>query len=106
SCSSEKVKRVTSPSRGICEWLLTILSLFFIILTFPVSVWFCMKIVREYERAIVFRLGRLLPGRPRGPVGNATLMPSTTQHTAAQHSTLNTTQCTNGQYSTARHNTA
>uniref|UniRef100_A0A8C0GU76 Podocin n=1 Tax=Chelonoidis abingdonii TaxID=106734 RepID=A0A8C0GU76_CHEAB len=67
SCSSEKVKRVTSPSRGICEWLLTILSLFFIILTFPVSVWFCMKIVREYERAIVFRLGRLLPGRPRGP---------------------------------------
>uniref|UniRef100_A0A8C4W9M5 NPHS2 stomatin family member, podocin n=1 Tax=Gopherus evgoodei TaxID=1825980 RepID=A0A8C4W9M5_9SAUR len=53
--------------RGICEWLLTILSLFFIILTFPVSVWFCMKIVREYERAIVFRLGRLLPGRPRGP---------------------------------------
>uniref|UniRef100_A0A8C0GT53 NPHS2 stomatin family member, podocin n=1 Tax=Chelonoidis abingdonii TaxID=106734 RepID=A0A8C0GT53_CHEAB len=58
---------VTSPSRGICEWLLTILSLFFIILTFPVSVWFCMKIVREYERAIVFRLGRLLPGRPRGP---------------------------------------
>uniref|UniRef100_A0A452I9I0 Band 7 domain-containing protein n=1 Tax=Gopherus agassizii TaxID=38772 RepID=A0A452I9I0_9SAUR len=58
---------MTSPSRGICEWLLTILSLFFIILTFPVSVWFCMKIVREYERAIVFRLGRLLPGRPRGP---------------------------------------
>uniref|UniRef100_A0A8C4Y2J2 NPHS2 stomatin family member, podocin n=1 Tax=Gopherus evgoodei TaxID=1825980 RepID=A0A8C4Y2J2_9SAUR len=62
--------RMTSPSRGICEWLLTILSLFFIILTFPVSVWFCMKIVREYERAIVFRLGRLLPGRPRGP-GNS-----------------------------------
>uniref|UniRef100_A0A8C0GRE4 Podocin n=1 Tax=Chelonoidis abingdonii TaxID=106734 RepID=A0A8C0GRE4_CHEAB len=31
-------------NRGICEWLLTILSLFFIILTFPVSVWFCMKV--------------------------------------------------------------
>uniref|UniRef100_A0A8C3SYN5 Podocin n=1 Tax=Chelydra serpentina TaxID=8475 RepID=A0A8C3SYN5_CHESE len=58
---------MTSPGRGICEWLLTILSLLFIILTFPISVWFCMKIVREYERAIVFRLGRLLPGRPRGP---------------------------------------
>uniref|UniRef100_A0A8C0GT85 NPHS2 stomatin family member, podocin n=1 Tax=Chelonoidis abingdonii TaxID=106734 RepID=A0A8C0GT85_CHEAB len=65
--SERQEEGVTSPSRGICEWLLTILSLFFIILTFPVSVWFCMKIVREYERAIVFRLGRLLPGRPRGP---------------------------------------
>uniref|UniRef100_A0A674JDK1 Band 7 domain-containing protein n=1 Tax=Terrapene triunguis TaxID=2587831 RepID=A0A674JDK1_9SAUR len=28
---------------------------------------FPLQIVREYERAIVFRLGRLLPGRPRGP---------------------------------------
>ncbi|XP_044883516.1 podocin isoform X2 [Mauremys mutica] len=65
--SERQEEGMTSPSRGICEWLLTILSLLFIILTFPVSVWFCMKIVREYERAIVFRLGRLLPGRPRGP---------------------------------------
>uniref|UniRef100_A0A8C3IPP5 NPHS2 stomatin family member, podocin n=1 Tax=Chrysemys picta bellii TaxID=8478 RepID=A0A8C3IPP5_CHRPI len=63
----DRQQRMTSPGRGICEWLLTILSLLFIILTFPISVWFCMKIVREYERAIVFRLGRLLPGRPRGP---------------------------------------
>uniref|UniRef100_A0A8C8RDL8 NPHS2 stomatin family member, podocin n=1 Tax=Pelusios castaneus TaxID=367368 RepID=A0A8C8RDL8_9SAUR len=56
-----------SPGLGICEWLLTILSLLFIIVTFPISVWFCMKIVQEYERAIVFRMGHLLPGRPRGP---------------------------------------
>ncbi|KFU87373.1 Podocin, partial [Chaetura pelagica] len=55
------------PGLGICEWLLTILSFLFILMTFPVSVWFCMKVVREYERAIVFRLGRLLPGRARGP---------------------------------------
>ncbi|CAM5134409.1 unnamed protein product [Eretmochelys imbricata] len=65
--SERQEEGMTSPGRGICEWLLTILSLLFIILTFPISVWFCMKIVREYERAIVFRLGRLLPGRPRGP---------------------------------------
>ncbi|KFP38497.1 Podocin, partial [Chlamydotis macqueenii] len=55
------------PGLGICEWLLTILSFLFIIMTFPISVWFCMKVVREYERAIVFRLGHLLPGRARGP---------------------------------------
>ncbi|XP_051480901.1 podocin [Apus apus] len=58
---------VKSPGLGICEWLLTILSFLFILMTFPISVWFCMKVVREYERAIVFRLGRLLPGRARGP---------------------------------------
>ncbi|KAM9379064.1 podocin [Phaethornis superciliosus] len=56
-----------SPGLGICEWLLTILSFLFVIMTFPISVWFCMKVVREYERAIVFRLGHLLPGRARGP---------------------------------------
>uniref|UniRef100_A0A8C9FYW7 Band 7 domain-containing protein n=1 Tax=Pavo cristatus TaxID=9049 RepID=A0A8C9FYW7_PAVCR len=56
-----------SPGLNICEWLLTILSFLFIIMTFPISVWFCMKVVREYERAIVFRLGHLLPGRARGP---------------------------------------
>ncbi|NWT19886.1 PODO protein, partial [Vireo altiloquus] len=58
---------VKSPGLGVCEWLLTILSLLFIIMTFPISVWFCMKVVREYERAIVFRLGHLLPGRAKGP---------------------------------------
>ena len=27
-------------------------------ITFPVSIWFCLKTVQEYERAIIFRLGR------------------------------------------------
>ncbi|NWI21644.1 PODO protein, partial [Crypturellus soui] len=56
-----------SPGLGVCEWLLTILSFLLIVMTFPISVWFCMKVVREYERAIIFRLGHLLPGRARGP---------------------------------------
>ncbi|NXV43772.1 PODO protein, partial [Uria aalge] len=65
--SEQQEEGVKSPGLGICEWLLTILSFLFIIMTFPISVWFCMKVVREYERAIVFRLGHLLPGRARGP---------------------------------------
>ncbi|NXA53659.1 PODO protein, partial [Nothocercus julius] len=65
--SERQEEGVKSPGLGICEWLLTILSFLFIIMTFPISVWFCMKVVREYERAIVFRLGHLLPGRARGP---------------------------------------
>ncbi|NWV32487.1 PODO protein, partial [Grantiella picta] len=65
--SEQQEEGVKSPGLGICEWLLTILSFLFIIVTFPISVWFCMKVVREYERAIVFRLGHLLPGRAKGP---------------------------------------
>ncbi|NXD15277.1 PODO protein, partial [Nothocercus nigrocapillus] len=65
--SERQEEGVKSPGLGVCEWLLTILSFLFIVMTFPISVWFCMKVVREYERAIVFRLGHLLPGRARGP---------------------------------------
>ncbi|NWZ94336.1 PODO protein, partial [Nesospiza acunhae] len=65
--SEQQEEGVKSPGLGVCEWLLTILSFLFIVLTFPISVWFCMKVVREYERAIVFRLGHLLPGRAKGP---------------------------------------
>uniref|UniRef100_A0A8C8AM40 Podocin n=1 Tax=Otus sunia TaxID=257818 RepID=A0A8C8AM40_9STRI len=65
--SERQEEGVKSPGLGICEWLLTILSFLFVLMTFPISIWFCMKVVREYERAIVFRLGHLLPGRARGP---------------------------------------
>ncbi|XP_063021454.1 podocin [Melospiza melodia melodia] len=65
--SEQQEEGVKSPGLGVCEWLLTIFSFLLIILTFPISVWFCMKVVREYERAIVFRLGHLLPGRAKGP---------------------------------------
>ncbi|XP_061486573.1 podocin [Rhineura floridana] len=65
--SEKQEEGMRSPGLGICEWLLVILSFLLIIVTFPISIWFCMKIVREYERAILFRFGRILRGRPRGP---------------------------------------
>eukprot|EP00794_Sanderia_malayensis_P015805 gene15805-17398_t len=52
---------------GVCGWLLTILSLFIIICTFPLSLMFCLKIVQEYERAVIFRVGRLKSGGAVGP---------------------------------------
>ncbi|XP_016363846.1 erythrocyte band 7 integral membrane protein [Sinocyclocheilus rhinocerous] len=55
-----------SRSSGFCGYLLTFFSFLLVFLTFPVSVWFCMKIVQEYERAVIFRLGRLLGGA-KGP---------------------------------------
>ncbi|GFX49865.1 stomatin-2 [Trichonephila clavipes] len=35
--------------------------------TFPLSIFFCIKVVQEYERAVIFRLGRLLHGGSKGP---------------------------------------
>uniref|UniRef100_A0A673IQ69 Erythrocyte band 7 integral membrane protein-like n=1 Tax=Sinocyclocheilus rhinocerous TaxID=307959 RepID=A0A673IQ69_9TELE len=49
-----------SRSSGFCGYLLTFFSFLLVFLTFPVS------IVQEYERAVIFRLGRLLGGA-KGP---------------------------------------
>jgi len=35
--------------------------------TLPFSLFVCFKVVQEYERAVIFRLGRLLAGGSRGP---------------------------------------
>ncbi|XP_007421545.1 erythrocyte band 7 integral membrane protein [Python bivittatus] len=57
----------SSKSLGICGWILVVVSFILVVITFPISVWFCIKIVKEYERAIIFRLGRILKGGAKGP---------------------------------------
>jgi hypothetical protein len=44
----------------LCSWVL-------IVLTFPISLFFCIQVIKEYERVVMFRLGRLKSGGPRGP---------------------------------------
>ena len=39
--------------------LLTIISVILIILTCPITIFFCIKVIQEYERAVIFRLGRV-----------------------------------------------
>ena len=38
-----------------------------ILIFLPFSLFFVVKVVQEYERAVIFRLGRLLSGGARGP---------------------------------------
>ncbi|VDM60571.1 unnamed protein product [Angiostrongylus costaricensis] len=62
---------------GVCGWILTILSYLLILVTLPISACMCIKkdytaviypqVVQEYERAVIFRLGRLMPGGAKGP---------------------------------------
>ncbi|XP_054863114.1 band 7 protein AGAP004871 isoform X2 [Amphiprion ocellaris] len=47
--------------------VLTLLSAAFILLTFPLTAWMCAKVVQEYESVVIFRLGRVVKGRAKGP---------------------------------------
>ncbi|TKR72197.1 hypothetical protein L596_019687 [Steinernema carpocapsae] len=49
------------------------------IATMPLSLFFCIKIVHEYKRLVVFRLGRLLRRKPLGP-GVVLVLPCIDEH--------------------------
>ncbi|BFZ05786.1 hypothetical protein BsWGS_08825 [Bradybaena similaris] len=57
----------TPQGSGCCAIILTLLSYILVILFFPFSLCATIKVVQEYERAVIFRLGRLLPGGAKGP---------------------------------------
>ncbi|XP_059394969.1 stomatin-like [Carassius carassius] len=52
---------------GCCGWILVIISAFFSILIFPITIFLSIKIVKEYERAVIFRLGRITARKAIGP---------------------------------------
>lgn len=56
-----------SGDNGLCGALLTLMSWIIVLATFPLSLCVCFKVVQEYERAVIFRLGRLLHGGAKGP---------------------------------------
>ncbi|XP_032352155.1 stomatin-like protein 3 isoform X1 [Camelus ferus] len=58
---------IKSKRLGVCGWVLFSLSLLLMIITFPVSIWICLKVIKEYERAVVFRLGRIQADKAKGP---------------------------------------
>ncbi|XP_023341616.1 band 7 protein AGAP004871 [Eurytemora carolleeae] len=52
---------------GCCAFFLAIFSALIVIATLPLSLFFTVKVVKEYERAVIFRLGRLRMGGAKGP---------------------------------------
>ncbi|XP_063699332.1 band 7 protein AGAP004871 isoform X1 [Culicoides brevitarsis] len=50
-----------------CGKILIFLSWCLVMLTMPFSLLVCFKVVQEYERAVIFRLGRLVQGGAKGP---------------------------------------
>ena len=56
-----------SEGPGLCAHMITLISVLIIFVSLPLSLLFVVKVVQEYERAVIFRLGRLLTGGARGP---------------------------------------
>ena len=56
-----------SEGPGLCAHMITLISVLIIFVSLPLSLLFVVKVVQEYERAVIFRLGRLLSGGARGP---------------------------------------
>lgn len=63
----ESFRESSKAELGLCGWILVTFSLLLVVITFPLSIWICIKIVKEYERVIIFRLGRILQGGAKGP---------------------------------------
>ncbi|XP_036391513.1 stomatin-like protein 1 [Megalops cyprinoides] len=59
----------TDRSQGWLSWICNLIVTFLVftctLITFPVSGWFVLKMVPNYQRIVVFRLGRVRP--PKGP---------------------------------------
>ncbi|XP_076455013.1 mechanosensory protein 2-like isoform X3 [Babylonia areolata] len=64
---TDQLRMNEGGSIGCCGYILYALSMLVIALTFPFSLCLCIKVVQEYERAVIFRLGRLLSGGAKGP---------------------------------------
>ncbi|XP_071780838.2 stomatin (EPB72)-like 3a [Centroberyx gerrardi] len=65
--SPDNIEDKTSGRLGCCGWLLVFISMFFVLATFPFTIFTCLKIVQEYERAVIFRLGRISDKKAKGP---------------------------------------
>lgn len=64
--STRKITKNGEENFGLIENWLIALSYFLLIVTMPVSIFVSMKIVKEYERVVILRLGRIRGG-PKGP---------------------------------------
>ncbi|XP_076436460.1 mechanosensory protein 2-like isoform X1 [Babylonia areolata] len=67
SGTEDQLRMEEGGSLGCCGFILYVLSLLAIVVTFPFSLCLCIKVVQEYERAVIFRLGRILSGGAKGP---------------------------------------
>lgn len=60
-------QRIGNKGMFGCETAIRILAYMAAFMTLPFSLVMCLKVIAQYERAVVFRLGRLVSEVPKGP---------------------------------------
>jgi len=63
SCNPER-----QTEWNVVECLFSFFAYLLLLITFPISIFFSIKVIKDYERAVVFRLGRLLPSKGQGVI--------------------------------------
>ncbi|UJR32042.1 hypothetical protein I4U23_019510 [Adineta vaga] len=64
---NDELDKPNESGFDLCGWIIIIFSYILIVLTFPITLFFCINVVQEYQRAVIFRLGRILQGGAKGP---------------------------------------
>ncbi|XP_034476527.1 band 7 protein AGAP004871 [Drosophila innubila] len=64
---NRNVKTTENETYSCWERIFIALSYLLVILFFPLSMFVCLVVLQEYQRAVVLRLGRLRPGGAKGP---------------------------------------
>uniref|UniRef100_A0A1I8FQK8 PHB domain-containing protein n=1 Tax=Macrostomum lignano TaxID=282301 RepID=A0A1I8FQK8_9PLAT len=59
--------RKSASRMQLCEAVLQVLIVGLVVATFPFSLLLCLKVVAQYERAVIFRLGRIRSSEASGP---------------------------------------
>ena len=59
ACTAQTTSNYKHFSRFLTHFL-TALSYIFFAITFPISIFFCVKTLRQEERLVVFRLGKMI----------------------------------------------
>ncbi|ESO11442.1 hypothetical protein HELRODRAFT_116789 [Helobdella robusta] len=62
-----KVEGSSSLCGSLCGYVIIFFSYFLVFIFAPFSLFFCIKVVQQYERAVIYRLGKLGSGGAKGP---------------------------------------
>ena len=63
----EDGEQLCEEAPDICTIIITACTIFLVLVTLPFSLVFIIKVVQDYEKVVIFRLGRILGGGARGP---------------------------------------
>ena len=55
---------------AVIMWLITALSYLLLLLTLPISYWWCVVTLADHDRMVIFRLGKMQGARGPGKVGS------------------------------------